>query len=108
MIPPPVLQPPPWRDAACAAGPGPGHAYGLGMRRVLLIISEPDSANISTSGWNCHGPSLTIPNQMSSPIAPCQAATASTTTSAKLVGIGVPSKYLTLSPPPESCSAVTL
>lgn len=35
---------------------------GLGMRSVLLIISEPDTANSSTSGWNCHRPSCHCPH----------------------------------------------
>src|SRR3546814_1843694 len=53
--------------------PGSGHdhsnapmtvpaAHGLGMRRVLLTISVPDSAYTSTSGCSCHGPSCHTPN----------------------------------------------
>ena len=42
------------------------------------------------------------------PMWPCQAAYASTPTSTTLVGMGVPSKYFTLSEPADSASAVTL
>src|SRR5688572_5618723 len=80
---------------------------GLGMRSVLLIISEPDSAYSSTSGCSCQ-PRSTTPPHSASPIAPCHAAIASTTTSARLVGIGVPSKYVTLPASALIASAVTL
>src|SRR5690606_28171752 len=99
------------RDHSNAGVSGRRHRavfQGLGMRTVLLTISEPEIANISTSGWNCHGPSLTMPSHRSVPIAPCAAAIHSTTTSTRLVGIGVPSKYFTLPSAPDSCSAVTL
>src|SRR5690606_24445438 len=99
------------RDHSNAGVSGRRHRaefQGLGMRTVLLTISEPEIANISTSGWNCHGPSLTMPSHRSVPIAPCAAAIHSTTTSTRLVGIGVPSKYFTLPSSPDSCSAVTL
>ena len=78
------------------------------MRIVLLIISEPDSANTSTSGCNCHGPSCSAPNGKAAPMRSLQASHASRPTMATLVGIGVPSKYSTLSPPSASVSAVTL
>src|SRR3546814_4919380 len=71
-------------------------AHGLGMRRVLLTISVPDSAYTSTSGCSCHGPSCHTPNHRSPPMRPRNAATASRTTIARLVGIGVPSKNFTL------------
>jgi hypothetical protein len=47
----------------------------LGIFRVLLIISEPDSANTSTSGCSCHGPRWTTPNHRSGPMRPWMAAT---------------------------------
>src|SRR5690606_24703037 len=92
-------------DSSSGGAQGP---YGLGIWMVLLIMSEPDRANSSTSGCSCHGPSCHWPHHRSAPIRPCQAATASTTTSTRLVGIGVPSKYFTLPSSPASCSAVTL
>ena len=78
------------------------------MRSVLLIISEPDTANSSPSGWNCQGPSCHCPHHNGWPICPVLAATASRITSTRLVGIGVPSKYGTLSASPAISSAVTL
>ncbi|KAG1183439.1 hypothetical protein G6F35_015346 [Rhizopus arrhizus] len=82
--------------------------HGLGIRRVLLIISDPDRANSSTIGCSCHGPICHWPNQISWPMAPVPAAIASTITSTRLVGIGVPSKYVTLPSSPVIASAVTL
>src|SRR3546814_3800159 len=49
-------------------------AHGLGMRRVLLTISVPDSAYTSTSGCSCHGPSCHTPNHRSPPMRPRNAA----------------------------------
>ena len=66
------------------------------MRSVLLIISVPDRTNSSASGCNSHGPIVHAPQYRLSPSRPCHAANASTPVSTTLVGIGVPSKYLTL------------
>ena len=48
----------------------------LGIRRVLLIISDPDRANNSTIGCSCHGPICHWPNQMFWPMASVPAAIA--------------------------------
>ncbi len=62
------------------------------MRSVLLIIAVPDSANSRLIGCSCHGPSGQAPPHSCAPIAPCQAAQASTAVMSTLVGMGVPSK----------------
>src|SRR4051794_6978214 len=80
-------------------------SFGMRMR---LIISEPEIANSSDSGWNVKPAIFTAPNQRSSLMAPIAAATAIMHTSAKDVGIGVPSKYFTLPVPADISSAVTL
>src|SRR5687768_404322 len=87
---------------------GPPPRQGLGMRSVLLIMSEPEMTKITTSGCSCHGPSVQTPPQRLSSTRPRQAASARTPVRTTLVGIGVPSKYFTLSPPSERLSAVTL
>src|SRR5262249_38203157 len=38
------------------------HTQGLGMRRVLLIISEPESTKSKTSGCRSKGPRTTTPS----------------------------------------------
>ena len=63
---------------------------GFGMR-IVLIIKVPETANISTGGWNCQGPAIAMPPHSWSPSRSCQAASARTKTSSSEVGIGVPS-----------------
>src|SRR5262245_40530169 len=83
-------------------------AHSFGMRSVLLIINEPETAHSSVSGCRAPGPSRTTPAGSASPTRPSQAAIDTIATRTRLVGIGVPSKYFTLSAPAESDSAVTL
>src|SRR3989442_492586 len=86
-----------------------GRAHqSFGIRIVLLIISEPESAHSSVSGWRCPEPRRTAPNGSMSPTCSSQADAATTATRTRLEVMGVPSKYLTLSAPADSCSAVTL
>lgn len=59
------------------------------MCSVRLIINEPETANINTSGWSCHGPIGITPNQRLLPIASYPAAMAMTITSNSELGIGV-------------------
>src|SRR2546425_6635229 len=80
----------------------------LGIRSVLLIMNEPETAQRSASGCSGPGPSRMAPSGSASPMRPSQAAMATIATRTRLVGIGVPSKYFTLAPPPDSVSAVTL
>src|SRR5262249_1583813 len=68
------------------------HTQGLGMRRVLLIISEPESTKSKTSGCRSRGPRTTTPSGSSGPMRFSLASNASSSTSSVLVGIGVPSK----------------
>lgn len=75
---------------------------------MRLIISDPDTAKISTSGCSVNPPTSTLPNHRCSRTSPIQAARASKATSTMEVGIGVPSKYFTLPVPSDSVSAVTL
>jgi branched-chain amino acid transport system substrate-binding protein len=82
--------------------------YSLGMRSVLLIMSVPDSANSSANGCRSMPAIVHAPPRRLVPIRPCQIAQASNAVSSTLVGIGVPSKYLTLPLSPDSDSAVTL
>src|SRR5690606_7367203 len=90
------------------ATPGRGNfCQNFGMR-IRLIISEPDKANSNTIGCSVKPPKRTTPPHSCSPKAPCHAASAIRATSTIDVGMGVPSKYLTLSPPSDMASAVTL
>src|SRR5687768_6386827 len=75
---------------------------------MVLIISEPEMANKITSGCKVAGPSSNEPQYKAPNTRSACAAHASTPTITMLVGMGVPSKYLTFAPPSESCSAVTL
>ncbi len=68
--------------------PFAGRHQNFGMRRVLLTIRLPDSANNNTSECSCHGPSAHTPPAKRSPIASCQAATARTAVSTTLVNAG--------------------
>ena len=78
------------------------------MRSVLLIMSVPDSAKSSANGCRSAPSSVHAPPTSWAPMRPCQIAHASSAVSSTLVGIGVPSKYFTLSLSPDSDSAVTL
>jgi hypothetical protein len=98
-----------WKTPAAEPAPPrsaddrPVACYHFGMRSVRLIINDPDSAHSSTSGCNCHGPSCQTPSHKALPARCSHTATASTPTSTTLVGIGVPSKWVTL---PLSSSAI--
>ena len=75
---------------------------------MRLIISEPESANSSTSGCSVPPAICQAPPHSAGPTAPVPAATHSRPTNTMEVGIGVPSKYATLPEPAYSASAVTL
>ena len=75
---------------------------------MRLTMSEPEAANNSTIGWSVKPANATFPNQSDSPNAPCEAAANINITSSSDVGIGVPSKCFTLSPPSDSASVVML
>src|SRR5215813_2459988 len=95
-------------DWASLTASDASRSHSFGMRSVLLIINEPETAHSSVSGCSAPGPSRTTPAGSASPTCPRHAVIDTIATRTRLVGIGVPSKYFTVSAPAESDSAVTL
>ena len=52
----------------------PGHGQSFGMRRVLLIISEPETGTTAPADAACSRRAAMAPPQTASPTRPCQAA----------------------------------
>jgi hypothetical protein len=69
--------------------------YGLGICIVLLVIKHPLRTKSPTTGWNSQKvPAPTVPSGKSCRIHPLFTQYAISAAILKLVGIGVPSKYL--------------
>lgn len=73
----------------------PRDLYGLGIWILLLTMKHPCSTNIPTIGWNSHGvPTPITPRGRFSKTQPLLTQYAIMESSNRVVGIGVPSKYL--------------
>ena len=71
-------------------------SYGLGMRRVALIMALPLRTKMRENGWKIRLRRVNWPSQKSGPVAPVAKRRARMMTMMMEEGMGVPSKYFTL------------